>query len=121
MQNDSDKKDSSHPPVHRHPSGSESIHSAGRLHSAVAGYTKWNKAMADNPCSPFLSESDFNLASWFVWSHVAKSQIDAYLAEDLGGTDSRSFQFAYTLRHHLDILDPFREYLVWVEASINDG
>jgi len=25
------------------------------------------------------------------------------------------------LRQHLDILDPFREYLVWADASIDDG
>ena len=77
--------------------------------------------MTDDPCSPFSSENDFNLASWFVRSKVAKSQIYAYFAEGLGCTDSRSFQSAYSLRQHLDILDPFREYLVWAEASIDDG
>jgi len=41
--------------------------------------------------------------------------------ECLGGTDSRLFRSAYTLRQHLDILDPFLEYLVWAEASIDDG
>jgi len=61
------------------------------------------------------------LASWFVRSKVAKSQIDEYFAEGLGGADCRSFRSAYTLRQHLDILDPFREYLVWAEASIDDG
>jgi len=35
--------------------------------------------------------------------------------------DSRSFGSAYTLRQSLDVLDPFREYLVWAEASIGDG
>ena len=25
------------------------------------------------------------------------------------------------MRQHLDILDPFREYLVWAEASFDDG
>jgi len=38
-----------------------------------------------------------------------------------GCTDSRSCRSAYTLRQHLDILDPFRESLVWAEASIDDG
>jgi len=77
--------------------------------------------MTDDPWSPFSSSNDFNLASWLVRSKVAKSQIDVYFAEGLGGTDSRSFRCAYTLRQHLDILDPFREYLVWAEASIDDG
>jgi len=77
--------------------------------------------MTDDPWSPFSSENDFNLASWFVQSKVAMWQINVYFAEGLGGTDSRSFQSAYTLRQHLDILDPFCEYLVWAEASIDDG
>jgi len=44
-----------------------------------------------------------------------------YFAEGLGSTDSRSFWSAYTLRQHLDVLDPFHEYLVWAEACIDDG
>jgi len=87
----------------------------------VAGYTELNKAMTDDLWSPFSSENDFNLASWFVRSKVAKSQIDASFADGVGGTDSRSFGSAYTVRQHLDIQDPFREYLVWAEASSDDG
>jgi len=112
MQNDSDTEEVSHPPVRVHPSGQETIPGAGRPLGKVAGYTELNKAMTDDPWSPFSSENDFNLASWFVRSKVAKSQIDAYFAEGLGGTDSRLFRSAYTLRQHLDILDPFHEYLV---------
>jgi len=77
--------------------------------------------MTDDHWSPFSSENDFNLESWFVRSKVAKSQIDAYFGEGLGSTDSSSFRSAYTLRQHYDILDPFREYLVWAEASIDDS
>ncbi|RPA88799.1 hypothetical protein L873DRAFT_1724555 [Choiromyces venosus 120613-1] len=77
--------------------------------------------MADDPWSPFLSDDDFNLASWLVWSKVAKSQIDAYFTEGLDGTDARSFRSAYTLWKHLNVLDPFGEYLVWTEAIIDNG
>jgi len=80
MQNDSDTEDVSHPPVRVHPAGQETIPGAGRPVGEVAGYTELNKAMTDDPWSPFSSENDFNLASWFVWSKVAKSQIDAYFA-----------------------------------------
>jgi len=121
MPNDSDTEDVSHPPVSVRPSGEETIPGAGRPLDEVAGYTELNKAMTDDSWSPFSSENDFNLASWFVRSKVAKSQIDVYFAEGLGGTDSTSFRSAYTLRQHLDILDPFREYLVWAEATIDDG
>ena len=121
MHQDSDTEHVSHPPVRARPSGQETIPGAGRLHGEVAGYTELNKAMTDNPWSTFSSEDDFNLASWFVRSTVAKSQIDAYIAQSLGGTDSRSFRFAYTLRQYLDVLDPFRGYLVSAEASIDDG
>jgi len=121
MQNDSDTEDVSHQPVRVRPLGQETIPSPSTPLNEVGGYTGLNKAMTDDPWSPFSSENDFNLASWFVRRKVAKSQIDVYFAEGLGGTDSRSFRSAYTLRQHLDILDPFHEYLVWAEASINDG
>jgi len=102
-------------------SGQETIPGAGRPLGEVAGYTELNKAMTDDRWSPFSSETDFNLACWFFQRKVAKSQINTYFAEGLGGTDSRSFRSTYTLRQHLDILDLFREYLVWAEASIDDG
>jgi len=119
MQNDSDTEDVSHPPVHVRLSGQETIPGGGRPLGEVAGYTELNKALTDDPWSPFSSENDFNLQSWFAQSRVAKSRIEAYFAERLGGTDSRSFRYAYTLRQHLDILDPIREYLVWAETSID--
>jgi len=83
MQNDSATEEVSHPPVRVRPLGQETIPGAGRPLGEVTGYTELNKAMTDNPWSPFSSENDFNLASWFVRSKVAKSQIDAYLAEGL--------------------------------------
>ena len=103
------------------PSGQETIPGAIKPLSEGAGYTELNMAMTDDPWSPSSYENDFNLVSWFVRSKVAKSQIDAYFAESLGGTHCTSFQLAHTLRQHLDILDPFRECLVWAEASIDDG
>jgi len=109
MQNDSHTDDVSHPGVHVRPSGQETIPGTGRPLGEVAGYTELNKAMTDNPGSPFSSENDFTLASWFVRSKVAKLQIDGYFAEGLGSTDSRSCRCAYTWRQHLDILDLFRE------------
>ena len=108
MQNDSDTEDVSQPPIRVRPSGHETIPGASRLLGEGAGYTELNKAMTDDPLSPFSSENNFNLASWFVRSKVAKSEIDVYLAEGLRGTDSTSFGSAYTLRQDLDILDAFR-------------
>lgn len=121
MQNDSDAEDVSHPPVRGRPSSQETIPGAGRALGDVINYTELNRAMTDDPWSPFSSEDDFNLASWLVRSKVAKSQIDAYFAEGLGGTEGRSFRSAYTLRKHLDVLDPFGGYLEWAEAVIDDG
>jgi len=107
MQNDSDTEDVSQPPVRVRSSGQETIPGAGRLHGEVAGYKELNMAITDNHWSPFSSENNFNLAGWFVRSKVVKWQIDAYFAEGLGCTDSRSFRSAYTLRQHDDIRDPF--------------
>jgi len=86
--NDSDTEEVSHPPVRAHHSGQETIPSAGRLLGEVAGYAELNKAMTHDPWSPSSSEDDFNWASWYVRRKVAKSQIDAYFAQGLGGTDS---------------------------------
>jgi len=97
MHNDSDTEEVSYPAVHTHPSDQETIPSPGRPLGEVAGYTKLNKAMTNDSSSPFSSEEDFNFASWFVRSKVAKSQINAYFAEDLGDMDSRSFRSASTL------------------------
>jgi len=98
MQNDSDAEDISHPPVCGRPLSQETISGTGRRLSDVADYTKLNRAMTHNPWKPFSSEDDLNLASWLVRSKVAKSQIDGHLAEGMGGTDSRSFWAAYTMR-----------------------
>jgi len=121
MDNDSDTEEVSNPPARARPSGQEIIAGTGRPLGKVAGYTELNKAMTNDLCSFFSSEEDFNLANWFVWSKVAKLQIVSHFAQRLGRTHSRSFRSAYTLRQHVDILDPFREYLVWAEASIDDG
>jgi len=63
MQNDSDTEEGSHPLVPVRPAGQESIPGTGRPLGEVAGYTELNKAMTDNPWSPFSSENDFNFAS----------------------------------------------------------
>ena len=47
MQNDSDTKEVSHPPVRVRPWGQETIPAAGIPHGEIAGYTELNKAMTD--------------------------------------------------------------------------
>ena len=120
-QHDSDEEDFSQPPDRGRPSSQESIPDAGRALGDVAGYTELNEAMIDDSWNPFSSEADFKLASWLVPSKVAKSQIDAYFADGLGGMDARSFRSAYTMQQHLDVVDPFGEYLTWTEAAMGDG
>jgi len=63
MQNDSDTEDVSHPAVRVRPLGQATIPGTGRPLGEVAGYTELNKAMTDDPWSPFPSENDFNLVS----------------------------------------------------------
>src|SRR5205807_3950990 len=75
----------------------------------------------DHLWSPFSSEDDFNLASSFAWGKIAKSQINDYFAKGLGSKGARSFRSAYTLRKHLEVLDPVGEYLAWTEATVDDG
>jgi len=80
MQNDSDTEEGSHLPVRVRPSGQKNIPGACRPLGEVAGYTELNKPMPDYAWSPFSTENDFNLASWFVRSKVAKLQIETYFA-----------------------------------------
>jgi len=68
MQNHSDTEEVSHLPVLVRSSGQETIPGAGRPLSKVAGYKQLNKAMTDDPSSPFSSENNFILATWFVRS-----------------------------------------------------
>jgi hypothetical protein len=118
---DSDGEDIFQPPAQGRPLSQQTIPGAGRILGDVAGYAELNQAMMDDPWSPFSSETDFNLASWFVRSKVAKSRIDDYFAKDLGGGDAGSFRSTFTLRKCLEVLDPFGGYLAWTEAGLDDG
>ena len=77
--------------------------------------------MLEQPWSQFSSERDFNLASWFVQSKVAKTRIDDYSGNGLGGMERSSFRFAYSLEKQLETLDLFSEYLAWTEATLESG
>jgi len=112
MRHNSDKEDISQPPARVRPSSQDTIPGAGRPLDDVDDYRELTQIMADGSWNTFSSEADFNLASWFIRNKVAKSQIEAYLAQGLGGTDSRSFRSANTMRQHLDVLDLFRDYLM---------
>ena len=122
-QHDSDAEDSDtfQPPDMASPSSQQTIPGTGRAIGDVSGYAELNKAMKDDLWSPFSSEDDFNLASWFVRGKIAKSQINDYFAKGLGSRGAGSFRSAYTLRKHLEVLDPFGEYLAWTEATVDDG
>ncbi|PUU77797.1 hypothetical protein B9Z19DRAFT_1127757 [Tuber borchii] len=121
MHNDSDAEYVSHPPVHGLPSSHEDISGAGIALGDITGYTELNRAMTDDPWRSFSSEDDLYLANWLVRSKLSKSHIDAYFPKGLGGPGSRSLLSANTMRQHINVLDPFGEYLVWVEAGIDDG
>jgi len=98
----SDAEDPSEPQALRGPYSQEIIAGAGRPLGDVANYTELNLATTNDPWGPFSSGADFNLASWFVWNKVSKSQIDPYFANGLGGPDARSFRSTYTMRQHVD-------------------
>ena len=97
------------------------IPDAGRPLGAVTGYEELNQTMLEEPWSSFSSERDFNLASWFVQSKIAKTRIDNYFSKVLGGMERGSFRSAYSLEKQLATLDPFREYLSWTEATLDSG
>jgi len=92
MRHNSDDEDISQPPARGRPLSQDTIPGAGRLISAVDNYSEHNQTMADDPGNTFSSEANINLTSWFVDNKLPRSQIDAYFADGLGGTDSRSFR-----------------------------
>jgi len=53
MHNDLGTEDVSHPPVRARPSGPETLLGDGKPRGEVAGYTELNKAITNNPWSPF--------------------------------------------------------------------
>jgi len=103
------------------PCSQHTIPGAGNPLGDVTGYEQLNQAMLNETWTPFSSERDFNLASWFVRSKVAKTRIDDYFGKGLGGVERGSFRSAYTLEKQLETLDPFREYLSWTEATLENG
>ena len=87
----------------------------------VTGYEELNQTMLEEPWSPFASDRDFYLASWFMQSKVAKTRIDDYFGKGLGGMERRSFRSAYSLEKQLETPDQFRDYLSWTEAAREGG
>ena len=121
MEDDSDSEGGFRRPDISIPWNRQMIPDAGRPLGDVTGYEELNQALLEEPWSPFPSERDFNLASWFVQSTVAKRRIDHYFGKGLGSMERRSFRSAYSLEKQLETLGPFRQYLSWTEASLESG
>ena len=121
MEDDSDSEGVSRRPDISIPWNRQTIPDAGRPLGDLTSYEELNQAMLEEPWSPFSSERDFNLASWFVQSKVAKTRIDDYFSKGLGGMERGSFRSAYSLEEQLETLDPFSEYLLWTEVTLESG
>ena len=121
MEDDSDSEGISRRPDTSIPWNWQTIPDTGRPLGDVTGYGELNQAMLEEPWSPLSSEHDFNLASWFVQSKVAKTRIEDYFSKGLGGMERGSFRSTYSLEKQLETLEPFREYLSWTEATLESG
>ena len=121
MENDSDSEGVSRRPDTSIPWSRQTIPDASRPLGDVTGYEEHNQAMLEEPWSPFSSKRDFNLASWFMQNKVARTRIDDYFGNGLGGMEGGSFRSSYSLEKQLATLDPFREYLSWTEATLESG
>ena len=89
MENDSDSEGVSRRPDTSIPWNWPTILDASRPLGDVTGYEELTQAMLEGPWSPFSSERDFNLASWFVQSKVTKTRIDNYFGKGLGDIERR--------------------------------
>ena len=76
------------------------------------GYEELNQAMLEEPWSPFSSERDFNWASWFGQSKVAKTEIDDYFGKGLGGMKRGSFRSAYPFEKQIETLEAIERIFV---------
>ena len=81
----------------------QTIRDAGRPLGDVTRSEELSQAMVPEPWSPFSSERDFNLAGWFMQSKVAKTRIDDYLGNGLGGRERGSIRSPYSLENELKI------------------
>ena len=66
MEDDWDSEGVSRRPDTSIPLSQQKIPDAGRPLGDVTGYEELNQGMLEEPWSPFSSEHNFNLASWFV-------------------------------------------------------
>ena len=121
MEDDSDSEGVSRRPDISIPWSRQTMPDAGRPLGDVTGYDELNQAMLEEPWSPFSSERDFNLDSWFVQSKVAKTRIDNYFGKGLGGMERGSFRSACWLGGRLGTLGLFGGCLSWAGAILKSG
>ena len=119
MEDDSDSEGVSLRPDTSIPWKWQTIPDSGRPLGDVTSYEELNQAMLEEPWSPFSSECDLNLVSWFVRSKVAKTRIVDYFGKGLGGMERGSYRSAYSVDKQLETLDLFRKYLSGTEATCN--
>ena len=112
MEDDSDLEGVSRRPDTSIPWNRQMIPDACRPLGDVNVYEELNQAMLEEPWCPFASKRDFNLASWFVQSKVAKTRIDDYFGKGLGGMERRSFRSVYSLEKQLENSVPIQKIFV---------
>ena len=95
MEDDVDSEGVARQPDTSIPWNRQTIPDAGRPLGDVTGSEELYQAMLEEPWSPFSSERDFNLASWFVQSKVAKTRIDNYFSKGLAGMERGSLWSTY--------------------------
>jgi len=94
---------------------------AGEAIGEVKEYKEECRDLCKNPWAPFASAQSFKLASWFIESKVSKTRINDYFANGIGNSTSVGYSSMHTLENLLRHLDPYRQYLQWLEGHVEDG
>lgn len=76
--------------------------------------------LLSDPWHPFVSEKDYRLARWFVFTGVPTTAINAYFNENIGdNSEPYSFCSAHTLRNQIARMA--EQLPKWNEGTIGEG
>ena len=93
----------------------------GEVMGALHGFVDEHSNLCEDPWAPFNSVQGFKLASWVIDGKVSKSRINQYFSRGLRNAESVGESSMHTLENHLQLLDPYSQYLQWFEGQVEDG
>ena len=94
---------------------------AGEVIGDVARFEYERSNWCADQWAPFNSPERGKLGSWFIVGKVSKTRINNYFSSGLANAESVEYRSMHTLENHLRFLDPYSQYLKWLEGQVEDG